>query len=98
MQMQEMMAKAEDVAELYKVLANPNRLLILCLLIDRQELCVGEICAELPLEQSPISQHLKIMRDQGLLDSRKEGLTVYYQIADDRIKALIGLTKELYCS
>ncbi len=95
--MQEMIQKATEVADIYKVLSNPNRLLILCFLIDQTEMCVSEMAAQINLEQSPLSQHLKIMRDQGFVTHRKEGLTVYYRIADDRLKSLIALTKKLYC-
>ncbi len=95
--MQEMKEKATLVANIYKVLSNPNRLLILCLLIEKTEMSVGEIALNMQLAQSPLSQHLKIMREQGFVSSRKEGLTVYYRISDNRIQALMALTKQLYC-
>ncbi len=67
-------------AGLLKSLAHPTRLEILELLKDKQELCVCEIYEKLDLEQSNVSQHLKILKDQGILTSRKDGLMVFYKV------------------
>ncbi|AOY77612.1 ArsR/SmtB family transcription factor [Clostridium formicaceticum] len=67
-------------ASLLKSLSHPTRLEILELLKDKNELCVCEIYEKLDLEQSNVSQHLKILKDQGILSSRKEGLMVFYRV------------------
>ncbi|WP_434779857.1 ArsR/SmtB family transcription factor [Neisseria sp. Ec49-e6-T10] len=71
--------------------------MILCLLINEEELCVTEINKQIPLNASPLSQHLKVMREEGLLVTRKVSQVVYYRIADQRIKQLIGQIKTIYC-
>ena len=67
-------------SELLKSLAHPTRLEILELLKDKEELCVCEIYEKLDLEQSNVSQHLKILKNQGILSSRKDGLMVFYKV------------------
>jgi DNA-binding transcriptional ArsR family regulator len=89
--------KAKKVAELLKILANENRLLILCALI-KSPLTVGEIYAHTPnITQSALSQHLNHLKTAGMLDSQKSGMNVVYSIADERVVALIETLKEQYC-
>jgi len=66
-------------AESFKVLAEPNRLKILCML-QEGERCVCDIWRFLKLPQNLISHHLKILKDAGLISSRKDGLRVYYSM------------------
>ncbi|SNR98788.1 transcriptional regulator, ArsR family [Anaerovirgula multivorans] len=68
-------------ASLLKSLSHPTRLEILDLLRDKNELCVCDIYENLDLEQSNVSQHLKVLKDQGILISRKEGLMVFYKVS-----------------
>lgn len=66
---------------LLKSLSHPTRLEILELLRNENgELCVCDIYEKLELEQSNVSQHLKVLKDQGILNSRKEGLMVFYKV------------------
>ncbi len=81
-------------AEMLKALAHPTRLQILELLKDG-ELCVCKIVPELQMEQSNISRHLNILKKEGLVTSRKEGLRVYYRITDPRINDLLEASSEL---
>ena len=92
-----MWQQAEQVAQVYKLLANSHRLMILCVLLEQEELCVGDLNQHIDLNASPLSQHLKLLRDEGWLATRKQGQTVYYRIADPNIAQMIGLTKTLYC-
>lgn len=92
-----MWQQAEKVAQVYKLMANSHRLMILCVLLQEEELCVGDLNQYIDLNASPLSQHLKLLRDEGWLATRKEGQTVYYRIADGNIAKMIALTKELYC-
>ena len=89
--------QAKKIAELLKILANENRLLILCALIDSPH-TVGEIYKHTPnITHSALSQHLNYLKTAGVLDSEKSGMNVVYRIADERIIALIVTLKKYYC-
>jgi ArsR family transcriptional regulator len=77
--------------------APPLRLKILCL-VGNQELSVLEIVDAVGTTQSNISQHLAVLRDHGILQSRKEANKVFYRIEDPRILKMIALTREIFCS
>lgn len=94
--MDEMKEKAKEVAELLKVLANENRLLILCELIEEPQ-SVGNLLEKLDITQSGISQHLAILKANGILDYNKKAQTVIYSIKDERIYKLLEIIKETYC-
>ncbi len=81
-------------AEVYKVLSNPTRLMIIeC--IGRGEKTVGEIVSCLGLTKSNASQHLNYMRAVGVLCSRKEGKSVYYYVSDHRLLSAIEDIKKV---
>ena len=89
--------RAKEIAELLKVLANDNRLRILCELI-RGPRTVGALGASVPgIGQSALSQHLQLMKAHGILESEKTGQNVTYQIADRRIEAVVAVLKAQYC-
>ena len=90
--------QAEQVAQVYKLLANAHRLMILCVLLEHDEMCVGQLNQHIALKASPLSQHLKLLRDEGWVHTRKQGQIVYYSISDPHISQIIALTKQLYCS
>lgn len=77
-----------------KALAHPTRLKILDRLKDEAELCVCHIYEDLELEQSNVSQHLKILRDQGILTSRKDGLKVMYSVRHKEVFEILDLAKK----
>ncbi len=79
---------ASTAARFLKVLANDSRLMVLCSLHEG-ELCVGELQARTPLSQSALSQHLQVLRREGLVTTRREAQTIYYRIADPRVRALM---------
>ena len=90
--------KAKEIAELLKVLANENRLLIFCGLMERP-MTVSEIAKHVPkITHSALSQHLTLLKAHGILDSDKTGLHVTYSIADHRVEALIKVLKTQYCN
>jgi len=72
---------AETQARLFQVLTNPRRVLILRALAERER-SVGEIAALVGTSMQNTSQHLRIMKKRGFLNSRREGQTIYYCIAD----------------
>ena len=88
---------AEKVAELMGMLANENRLRILCALL-RQPMTVGELGKYVPDISSPaLSQHLHKLRDAGLVSAEKEAQFVRYRICDPHLHKLIALLREEYC-
>jgi len=89
--------KAAEAARLLKLLANENRLLILCRLVAEREMPVGEIAEAVGLSQSALSQHLARMREEGLVATRREAQTVLYRIADPDTRRILALLKNIYC-
>lgn len=91
-----MHAAAEAASALLKALANRHRLLILCHLIEREH-SVGELAERLALRDSTVSQHLAMLRREGLVAARREGQTIFYSVRDKAARALIGTLYGLYC-
>ena len=89
--------QAADVARVMNLLGNENRLLILCYLMMHKEMKVGDIVDAVKLSQSALSQHLTKLREEGLVEFRRESQTLYYRIADPRVSKLIKALKKLYC-
>ena len=91
---------AEDIeiaSRSLKAMSHPLRLKILCTLGSR-EVCVQGIVDNVGTSQSNISQHLAILRDKGILSSRKDANKVYYRVGDERTLRLIGMMQEVFCS
>ena len=80
-----------------KAMSHPLRLKILCTL-GEQEVSVQDIVERVGTSQSNISQHLAILRDKGILDSRKDANRVYYRMVDSRTLKLIDMMRDLSCS
>lgn len=80
-----------------KAMSHPLRLKILCTLGD-QEVSVQEIVERVGTSQSNISQHLAILRDKGILSSRKDANRVFYKVVDSRTLQLIGMMRNVFCS
>jgi DNA-binding transcriptional ArsR family regulator len=89
--------KAGQAAGLLKLLANENRLLILCRLAMAGEMAVNDLAEAVGLSQSALSQHLGKMREEGLLATRRQAQTVFYRIADPNAGRLLKLLKDIYC-
>ena len=86
----------EQASRALKSIAHPLRLKVLCVIGD-QEACVQEIVDAVGTSQSNISQHLAILRDKGVLITRKDANRVYYRVGDARILQLIGMMREVFC-
>jgi DNA-binding transcriptional ArsR family regulator len=84
-------------AKMLKVIANESRLLILCGL-EGKELSVTDINEQLDLSQSALSQHLAVLRKDGLVKTRRESQTIYYSLSDARASKVIKTLHELYCA
>lgn len=90
--------RAKKIAELLKVLANENRLLILCALMENP-LTVNEISKKIPnITQSALSQHLSLLKAHGILDFKKSGLNITYSIEDRRVEEIIKTLRKYYCN
>lgn len=86
----------ETAARALKAIAHPLRLKILCVL-GSEEVCVQDIVEAVGTSQSNISQHLAILRDKGVLHTRKDANRVYYRVGDPRTLQLIVLMREVFC-
>jgi len=86
----------ERASRSLKAMSHPLRLKILCTL-GGQEVSVQEIVDYVGTSQSNISQHLAILRDKGILASRKDANRVYYRVSDARTLQLVGMMREVFC-
>ena len=86
----------ETAARALKAISHPLRLKILCVLGD-EEVSVQEIVDCVGTSQSNISQHLAILREKGVLRTRKDANRVFYRIGDERTLTLIGMMREVFC-
>ena len=96
LQLDEMATHAGEAARLLRALANPHRLMVLCVL-SQGECSVGELNTHLPLSQSALSQHLAVLRTDGLVATRRESQTVYYSVPDGIALDLIRVLHDRYC-
>lgn len=87
----------QQASQAIKAIAHPLRLKILCVLGD-QEISVQDIVEHVGTSQSNISQHLAILRDKGVLSTRKEANRVYYRIGDLRTLKLVSMMREVFCT
>ncbi|MGB3389032.1 MAG: metalloregulator ArsR/SmtB family transcription factor [Pseudaminobacter sp.] len=83
-------------AELMRSLSHPQRLLLLCALVDG-EMSVAELRQELGIEQVPMSQQLMRLRADGLVEARREGTTVFYRITRPQVLTVINALHTAYC-
>ena len=87
----------QQAALAIKAIAHPLRLKILCVLGD-QEISVQDIVEQVGTSQSNISQHLAILRDKGVLATRKDANRVFYRIGDLRTLKLVGMMRDVFCT
>lgn len=90
-------AQARDAANLLKAMSNECRLLVLCHLVEKGELSVGQLTDRVGLSQSALSQHLAKLREEGLVATRKEAQTIYYRVSDPKAGQLLALLRDLFC-
>lgn len=93
---QEQMPEEEllyDLAELYKVFGDTTRIKILYVLFE-QEMCVCDIAQILNMTMSAISHQLRVLKQAGLVKYRRDGKTVFYSLADDHVRTIIGMGME----
>lgn len=95
-QIEQMRGQAAAAEGMLKALANRHRLLILCQLIGGER-PVGEMAAFLGVRDSTVSQHLALLRKDGLVSTRREGQTIWYALASEPVKRLVGTLYDIYC-
>lgn len=92
-----MRAAADGACRLMKTLSNPDRLLLLCQL-SQGELRVGELEERLGIVQPTLSQQLAVLRDEGLVATRREGKHIHYRIASPQALAVMAVLYQQFCS
>ena len=92
-----MLAAADEASVLLKALANRHRLIIVCQLIEAER-SVGELAALLQIHDSTVSQHLALLRKDGLVAARRDGQTIWYSIASPRARELVRTLYRVYCA
>ena len=86
----------EQAEQMLKILANKNRLMILCSLQDG-EMSVSELNEAVPLAQSALSQHLAALRKAQIVATRRESQTIYYRVIDKNVEAILATLYGLFC-
>ncbi|MEI7932364.1 MAG: metalloregulator ArsR/SmtB family transcription factor [Alphaproteobacteria bacterium] len=92
----EFQASAGRAAALLKALGNERRLMILCQLTEGER-SVGALQPKSGLSQSALSQHLAVLREDGVVATRREGQTIFYRIADPAVLGVLATLAEIYC-
>lgn len=95
-ELEQLAEHAQEAALLLKQLSNQHRLMILCSLIDG-ELSVTELNSRTNLSQSALSQHLASLRNAGLVQTRREAQTIFYQLQGNEAIQVIRVLKSIYC-
>jgi len=92
-----MLAAADEACGLLKALANRHRLLIVCQLIEKER-SVGELAASLKARDSTVSQHLALLRKEGIVTTRRDGQTIWYAIGSQTARDVIRTLYQAYCA
>lgn len=89
----------QAIANFLKTIGNPIRLMILCVLAERGEMCVTHLHEqlELSISQPALSQHLAKMRNEGILSFRQSTQKLYYKISDNKTLQIMQALKEIFC-
>ena len=96
-QANDMLAAADQASALLKALANRHRLIVICQLIEKER-SVGELAALLKIRNSTVSQHLALLRKDGLVTARRDGQTIWYSIGSAPARELVRTLYQVYCA
>ncbi|MGE0285784.1 MAG: ArsR/SmtB family transcription factor [Bradyrhizobium sp.] len=88
---------ADQASDLLKALSNRHRLLIICQLIDGEH-SVGELAEFLSLRDSTVSQHLALLRKDGLVTARRDAQTIYYSITSEPAREILKTLYQVFCA
>lgn len=95
LELEEMQGNAQAASDLLKAMSNQTRLMILCQLLHGEK-TAGELDSLTNLSQSALSQHLAVLRDHGLVQTRRESQNIFYSIDGDKPKAIIEVLYQLF--
>jgi ArsR family transcriptional regulator, virulence genes transcriptional regulator len=96
-QINDMLAAADEASGLLKALSNRHRLIIVCQLTEKER-SVGELAALLQIRDSTVSQHLALLRKDGLVTARRDGQTIWYSIGSPQARELVRTLYRVYCA
>ncbi|WP_266183776.1 ArsR/SmtB family transcription factor [Dyella humicola] len=96
MGMDAMARHADEAVAVLKAMGSQHRLMLLCQLLEGER-SVNQLADALELAQSVVSQHLSLLRRDGLVLGRREGQSIYYDIRDERVRTLMATLFELFC-
>lgn len=96
-ELDELMRNARRASDFLKALSHENRLLLLCLMSERER-SVGELENILSMRQSAVSQQLARLRLEGLVNTRRDGKTIYYSLASDEVRRMIAVIYDIFCN
>lgn len=92
-----MESRANEVAAILKTLAHPARLMLACALVER-EYSVGQLEEKLDIHQPTLSQQLTVLRDAGIVETRREGKQIFYRLTAEKTTRLIDALYGIFCS
>ena len=95
--LKKMQASADDACRLMKVLSNRDRMMLLCQ-ISQGEMCVSELEECLDIHQSTLSQQLTVLRNEELVETRREGKQIYYSLSNHVALEVMDVLSRNYCS
>ena len=95
-QIEQMLVAADEASTLLKALANRHRLIIICQLIEKER-SVHELAELLRIRDSTVSQHLALLRKDGLVTARRDGQTIWYSIGSAQARELVQTLYRVYC-
>lgn len=92
----DMLEQRKNVAQILKTIAHESRLMILCMLV-KNEMTVSQINEYVNLSQSALSQHLAVLRQHNLVETRRESQTIYYKLADKDLSHIVTSLHDVFC-
>ncbi|QWK80848.1 sulfite-sensing transcriptional repressor BigR [Ochrobactrum sp. BTU1] len=92
----ELSLRAGEVADLLKTLSHPARLMIVCSLVE-SEYSVSELEEKTGVHQPHLSQHLTVLRNSGIVETRRDGKQIFYRLTEDKVAQLVAALYEIFC-
>ena len=89
--------RATEAAQMLRALSNEKRLMILCKLLEHGEMSVNDLIVNVGLSQSAMSQHLARMREERIVENRREAQQIFYRVADPRVGEILRTLKSTFC-
>jgi DNA-binding transcriptional ArsR family regulator len=93
----DMAARASEAADFLRILANQNRLMIVCTLVEGER-SVSELESLLGIRQPTLSQQLGVLRDGGFVETRRDAKQIFYRLTEDRAASLVTALYEIFCA